>query len=313
MYELFYNLKLDPFSPNPDHTFCYWHNSYKQTLSNLRGILYAQENAVMVIGRAGTGKTTLANHLVGSLNPQQIKVANISPSKTKPSNVIHQVSQGFCLDTNGRTKVALLNNLKQMLQQYRRTNTHALLVIDDAHRLSNGALQDIRRLTGMRANQQPLLHVFLFGPEPLGDRVIAMGMEQANKRSLITLNLEPLSPAETQQYILHRLVKAGWDNDPKIDSTVFPLIHGVSRGIPRLINKICNQLLRYGNDKKNHQLQDHDIRYVINLLHQEYLATHKHRLANSQTQQTIDVNESAESAKDAQIKIASPLKMISTV
>ncbi|NOZ53172.1 MAG: AAA family ATPase [Gammaproteobacteria bacterium] len=277
MYKKIYNLRRDPFSPTPDHQFCYWHDSYKRTLSSLRGIVYAQENAVMVIGQAGTGKTTLLNHLVGSLNPQQIKVANLTTATPHSGNIIHQVARGFCLNPSGLTKVALLNNLNKTLQQYKRTNTHALLVVDDAHTLTKNALQDIRRMASMYANQQALLHIFLFGSESLGDRVMAMGMEQANQRSLITLHLTSLNIADTRLYILHRLSKAGWDNNPQFAPTVFPLIHAVSRGIPRLINRVCARFLHYGNDNKIHELGEHDIRQVINLLHQEYLATKTHQ------------------------------------
>jgi len=267
----------------------------------------------MIIGRAGTGKTTLVNHLVGSLNPQQIKVANISASKSNPGNLLHQISQGFCLDSSGLTKVALLNNLNKTLRQYSRTNTHALLVIDDAHNLAYGALQDIRRLTSMQANQQPLLHVFLFGPESLGNRVIAMGMEQANKRSLITLSLEPLSASDTRQYILHRLSKAGWESDPCIDLDAFSLIYAVSRGIPRLINRVCNRLLEYGANEKTHELRKHDIQSVINILRQEHLAARNPKPVDKSQQQKVDNSINTEySVANKNIPHVPPYSTLST-
>ncbi len=271
LYETFYNLSADPFRLSPDHRFVLDHPSYAKSRSYLEYALHRGEGFVIITGGAGTGKTTLISEILVQLDKTRIQVATLTSTQLESRDLLHMVAASFGLPLKEMDKVALLLELEKFLKQEGQKGRRAVLIVDEAQGLSQGALEELRLLANLQFNNRLLLQVFLVGQESLQELIGAPGMEHLRQRIVAASRLEPLKPNETVDYVEQRLSCAGWKGDPKIDAEALMLVHSSSGGIPRRINLICSRLFLYGSMEKKHVLVGADAKIVIEDLQQEHL------------------------------------------
>jgi outer membrane protein OmpA-like peptidoglycan-associated protein len=181
------------------------------------------------------------------------------------------VAYFFGLEEDMPHKAMIIQRLTRLLTNHYKEGRRALLIVDEAQDLSASALEELRLLTNLQLNSQPLLQIFLLGQEELKDLVHGPGMEQVHQRLVAAYDLEALKENETKQYIKHRLDQAGWKGDPAISEAVFPIIYKFSHGIPRRINLFCSRLFLHGSVEEKHKLGVNDARIVIDELQLENL------------------------------------------
>ena len=191
MYELYYNLQAEPFRLSPDHRFCFNHRSYAKAKSYMQYAFHRAEGFVMITGRPGTGKTTLVNDLVDSLSPAEVSVAMLVSTQLDANDLLRMVAYSFGLEGELPHKAMVLQRLTRLLTNHYKEGRRALLIIDEAQDLSVSALEELRLLTNLQLNSQPLLQIFLLGQEELKDLVHGPNMEQVHQRLVAAYNLEP--------------------------------------------------------------------------------------------------------------------------
>ena len=272
MYESFYNLKAEPFRLSPDHRFCFSHKSYAKAKAYMQYAIHRAEGFVMVTGKPGTGKTTLVNDLVDGLSHSKIVVATIVSTQLEADDLLRLVACNFGLDIDAPNKAVVLQSLSVRLRRYHEEGTRALLIIDEAQDLAASALEELRLLTNLQLNNQPLLQIFLVGQENLRELVQKPSMEQVHQRLVAACHLESLSEQDTKAYIRHRLDRVGWKDDPAIDEGVYPVVFQFSKGVPRRINLICSRFLLHGCVEEKHRIRSADVRTVVEELQHEQLA-----------------------------------------
>jgi len=272
MYEDFYHLKAEPFRLSPDHRFCFNHQSYAKAKAYMQYAFERAEGFVMVTGRPGTGKSTLVNDLVDTLSSSGAKVAKLVSTQLEAADLLRMVAHAFGLQTENLDKATILQRLDKLLMSHHNDGRRALLIIDEAQDLSTSALEELRLLTNLQMNNQPLLQIFLLGQEELRALVQGPGMEQVHQRLVAACHLEQLKEDETKAYIIHRLEQVGWQGDPAISNAIYPVIYRFSAGIPRRINQVCSRLFLHGGVEGSHKLGVEDIKAVITELQQEQLA-----------------------------------------
>ena len=273
MYEEFYNLKAEPFRLSPDHRFCFNHSSYAKAKAYMRYAYQRAEGFVMITGRPGTGKTTLVNDLVHSLDSRQAHVAMLVCTQLEAEDLLRMVADAFGLPSNTDQKSQLLQQLTKLFTDGYSSGKRALLIIDEAQDLSLSALEELRLLTNLQLNSQPLLQIFLLGQEELRDMVHQPSMEQVHQRLVAACHLRTLEAEETKAYIKHRLTQVGWQGDPAISEAVYPVIHKFSLGIPRRINMICSRLFLHSCVEELHQISIKDAKVVFDEIKQEQLTS----------------------------------------
>jgi len=273
MYETYYHLSSEPFRLSPDHRFCFSHRSYARAKAYMQYAFNRAEGFVMVTGRPGTGKTTLISDLTESLPRSQVSVGTLVTTQLEAEDLLQMVAHAFGLNSTMTNKAAVLQFFTTMLLRERQKGRRALLIIDEAQNLSASALEELRLLTNLQQNNQPLLQIFLVGQEGLRDLVHVPQMEQVYQRIVAACHLEALDEAQTREYVYHRLKQAGWKGDPQLSESLFPIIHRFSEGIPRRINLICGRLLLHGAVERQHRIGVPDARQVVSELHAERLTT----------------------------------------
>jgi len=271
MYEIFYKLQAEPFRLSPDHRFCFNHRSYAKAKSYMHYAFHRAEGFVMITGRPGTGKTTLVNDLIDSLSPTEVSVAMLVSTQLEANDLLRMVAYFFGLEEDLPHKAMIIQRLTRLLTNHYKEGRRALLIVDEAQDLSASALEELRLLTNLQLNSQPLLQIFLLGQEELKDLVHGPNMEQVHQRLVAAYDLEALKENETKQYIKHRLDQVGWKGDPAISEAVFPIIYKFSHGIPRRINLFCSRLFLHGSVEEKHKLGVSDARIVIDELQLENL------------------------------------------
>jgi putative secretion ATPase (PEP-CTERM system associated) len=269
MYEAFYKFQGKPFRLTPDPSMLFPSKGHKRAMSYLMYGFEQGEGFVMVTGAVGTGKTLLIQKLFEDLAHRNVTVASIASANLDSEDVLPAVASELNLPFEGRSKEALLHDLKQHLVARSARHARTLLVVDEAQTLTPAALEMLRILTNLEQRGRALLQVFLVGQSDLREIIIANRMEQLRQRIIATFRLEPMEPEESREYILHRLHAVGWKNDPQFDPTVFAGVHHASRGIPRKINLIMDRLLLFGYLEDRHELDRAALTTVLGELREE--------------------------------------------
>lgn len=230
------------------------------------------EGFVMITGRPGTGKSTLVNDLIAAISGTKVDVAKLVCTQLEADDLLHMVAHDFKINTAGEAKSTILQKLKQKLVSNYNDGRRSLLIIDEAQALSKSALEELRLLTNLQINNQPLLQIFLLGQDELRSLVQEPGMEQVHQRLVAACHLEPLKEDETKHYILHRLAQVGYKRNPAISEAVFPVVYKFSIGIPRRINLICSRLFLHGAVEELARIGIKDAKVVISELQNEQLS-----------------------------------------
>jgi type II secretory pathway predicted ATPase ExeA len=214
MYEAFYGLNTDPFRLSADHRFCFNHPSYVRAKGSVQYALYRAEGFVMITGRPGTGKTTLASDLVANLSPDKYVIGHLVSSQVEGGDLLRMAAYAFGLGVQEPQKAHLLMQLMAFLADIHERGMRSVLIIDEAQGLAPSALHELRRLSDLQHESHPLLQIVLLGQNRLRQMVRTPEMEPIHRRLVAAWHLEPLGPEDTISYVRHRLEQAGWRGNP---------------------------------------------------------------------------------------------------
>src|SRR5688500_1256391 len=262
MYERFYQLRERPFALSPDPEYLYPSRVHREALDYLRYGLESQAGFVVITGEIGSGKTTLLQTLLRGLD-SQTTVGRIVNTMLEPRELIETIMIDFGLESNGRSKPQMLRDLAQFLVDQRLAGRLVLLVIDEAQNLSQAALEELRMLSNLETEKSKLLQIVLVGQPNLRDKLAAPELEQLRQRITVSYHLAPLDPSETANYINHRLRRAALGAPLEFPRDVTDVIHTRSRGVPRIINVICDAALVFGYAEERRQVDTTLMREVL--------------------------------------------------
>jgi len=248
MYDDFYQLSGRPFQLTPDPDFYFESGTHRKALSYLGYGLAQGEGFIVITGEVGAGKSTLAAHLMATIDRNRLTAGQIVTSKLDGEELVHVSAHAFGLDVKGHDKASALSAIEQFLHEEARAGRRCLLVVDEAQNLSVDALEELRMLSNFQLGSHPLLQILLLGQPEF--RSLLQGspdLEQLRQRVIASHHLEAMEQSEVSQYVEHRLSRVGWTGEnPGIDQRVFAELATASGGIPRRINQIFSRLLLMG-------------------------------------------------------------------
>lgn len=256
MYLSFYELNKKPFNISADPLFLWYGEKHKEALATLTYGLLEANGYVVLTGDVGTGKTTLVNALIETLD-KNILVANINHPTLDTIEFLSLVAKTYDASAKIADKTDFLVFFKSFLQQSYTKNKTALLVIDEAHRLSMELLEEIRLLSNMEQAGDKLINIFFVGQNELKPMLLSSECRALRQRITLLYDLEPLSEDETMSYVVHRLKVAG-TKEKLFTSGAIHKIQDFTRGYPRLINIICDRAMLTGYVKEQKKI-DEDI------------------------------------------------------
>lgn len=254
MYLSYYKLSAKPFQIDTDPYFLWLGGEHREALANLKYGLLESNGYMVLVGSVGTGKTTLINALLQSID-DRVVVADINFPNLDAAEFLCYVARTYDPDARVANKADSLVLIKAFLERANAEGKRVLLVIDEAHRLTEAVLEDIRLLSNMEQGGRSLINIFFVGQTELKRRLLSSHCRALRQRITLFYHLKPLSEAETLQYVTHRLKVAGCASQPFTPQAVHA-VYKFSRGYPRLINKLCDRALLTGFVKDRIAIDD---------------------------------------------------------
>jgi len=246
MYQEFFGLAEAPFNVNPSPRYLYLTKELREVLAALMYGVSNRKGFVTLIGEVGTGKTTLLNRFLELLSQPQIRTALIYNSRINSTQLLEFILTKFQISCESDSKVQRLVRLNQWLLERYQAGESVVLVIDEAQNLSLPVLEEIRLLTNLETPEDKLLQVILSGQPELDAKLNQPQLRQLRQRVGVQCKTSPLTSEQTHEYIAARLRVAGASGEPIFSPKAINLIYKFSRGIPRLINLVCEHSLVHG-------------------------------------------------------------------
>lgn len=245
MYCEFYQLSERPFNVTPDPKFLYLNARYREAIASLNYGITQRKGFITLIGEAGTGKTTLLNKLLEDLDPKTKSVFIFNTNVTF-EEILEYIFAEFDLPVHNGKKLYMLQRLNAFLLDELRGGSNVALLIDEAQDLEFSVLEDLRLLSNLETAKEKILQIVLSGQPELGQKLSNPVLRQLRQRIGINCRLLPLSRDEITEYVQYRLQAAGCPDLKLFSREAEEQIYHFSRGIPRLVNVVCDNALVIG-------------------------------------------------------------------
>jgi general secretion pathway protein A len=243
MYAAYFGLTERPFSLAPDPRYLYLSDAHREALAHLLYGIGEGGSFVQLTGEVGTGKTTVCRALLEQL-PPDVDVAMIFNPRLTSVELLAAVCDELRVPyPAGTTSLkVLVDALSQALLDAHAKGRRTVLIIDEAQNLSARVLEEVRLLTNLETTTQKLLQVVLIGQPELAELLSRRNLRQLSQRVTARYHLRSFSEEESQRYVQHRLEIAG-QRQPIFTKQAVRAAHRLARGIPRLLNTICDRAL----------------------------------------------------------------------
>ncbi len=245
MYESFYEFKEKPFDLHPDPDYLYMSRVHEDTYVHLEYAIVENKGFVVVTGEIGSGKTTLINYLLNKIGAD-IQGGLINNTNILPAEFLKMVCQEFELNPKSNDKAELIDIFSGYLIEQFAAGERVVLIIDEAQNLTNDTMEEIRMLSNIETEKHHLIQIILVGQPELKFKLQQRNLKQFAQRVTVHCHLKGLENDEVNEYISHRLEVGGGNRFDIFDKETINLISLYSRGIPRLINILCDSALVYG-------------------------------------------------------------------
>jgi len=251
MYLSYFHLKENPFKISTDPQYLWLGEKHKEALSALHYGILDNKGFLLLTGDVGTGKTTLINALLERLKDDVI-VAVISDPGLQAMDLYNHIAHAFKINHTFSSKGTFLLHFRDFLQNIFDSGKKCLLIIDEAQRLNNRLLEEIRLLSNIEKETTKLINIFFVGQNEFIHDLLKKENRALKQRITVNFHLKPLKADEIAQYIQYRLSVTGSSHKIFTDEAIAE-IYKFSKGYPRVINIICDHamLTAYVKEKKS--------------------------------------------------------------
>lgn len=244
MYESFYGLRERPFELLPNPRFLFLTSRQREALSNLQYGLTAARGLTVLIGEAGTGKTTLLHAAISDLRDSTVKYVLLSNPTLTRTEFYEFLARTFGLSMQaGVSKTQFLFELRRELQERHLAGVLTALIIDEAQSVPYELLEEIRLLSNVETPTVKLLNVVLAGQPELADRLNETSLRQLKQRISLRCRLTAMDLPETAAYIAGRIRIAGGRPEQIFTRESISAVYAASKGLPRTVNVVCDNAL----------------------------------------------------------------------
>lgn len=232
-----------PFNITPNPDFLFRSPTHEEALQHLRYGIFEKKGFIVLTGEVGCGKTTLSRSLLAELDPAVFDTALLLNTRLSETQLVKAILNELGIETRARSKSDLVDTLHHSLLERIRLGRQIVVLVDEAQNLAFEVLEQVRLLSNLEADDQKLMQIILIGQPELDAKLREKRLRQLRQRILVYYRLRPLSREETGRYIEHRLTLAGASGEPLITPRAIKVVHRRSKGIPRLVNNLCDKAL----------------------------------------------------------------------
>lgn len=257
MYREYYGLKDAPFDITPNPRFMFYSAKHREAFNHLLYGIRERKGFVQLTGEVGAGKTTLCRALLEQLDDRYSTALILNPVMSA-DDLLKAIAMEFGLPVNGLDRVDILAVFNQFLLHQVEYGKETVLIIDEAQDLTEESLEQVRLLSNLETDNGKLLQILLMGQPELRDRLNSPRLRQLRQRITVRYHLSPLRRDEVEAYVHHRLQVSGANGHPRFTKLALWRVYRYSRGIPRLVNAVCDKALLAG-----YVAQKEDVSYSL--------------------------------------------------
>jgi general secretion pathway protein A len=244
MYETFFGLNENPFNLNPDPEYLYMSEGHENAHTHLEYAVMESKGFVVVSGEIGSGKTTLLNLFLSEI-PDEFNVGLINQTYVTPIQFLRKTCREFELEIEDNEKEGMIEAIHDFLLEQYAAGKRVLLIVDEAQNLPIKTLEEVRMLSNLESQKNHLVQIILVGQPELKNKLRKKEMEQFAQRITVHCHLDALGEKEVKAYIQYRLRVAGAKRANLFTDDAVAAIAKISKGIPRMINILCDAALVY--------------------------------------------------------------------
>jgi general secretion pathway protein A len=247
VYLNYYGLTDPPFDITPNPRFLFYSAKHREAFNHLLYGIRERKGFVQLTGEVGAGKTTLCRAMLEQLNGHYSTALILNPA-LNADQLMKAITTEFGLPVQnlGLDRLDMLAMFNEFLLKQVEQGRETVLIIDEAQDLSEEMLEQIRLLSNLETDNRKLLQIVLMGQPELRDRLNSHALRQLRQRITVRYHLPPLSQCEVNQYVHHRLHVSGANGTPRFTRPALWRVYNYSKGIPRLVNAICDKSLLAG-------------------------------------------------------------------
>jgi len=245
VYLEYYRLTEPPFTITPNPRFLFYSDKHREAFNHMLYGIRERKGFVQLTGEVGAVKTTLCRALLEQLGDNFSTAVILNPA-LDTDVLIKAIAMEFGLEVKGADRFEATLIINDFLLRQMSEGRETVLIIDEAQDLTNELLEQVRLLSNLETDDRKLLQIVLMGQPELRDRLNDHGLRQLRQRITVRYHLNPLRRTEVAQYVHHRLKVSGAKGAPRFTQAAFWRIYRYSKGIPRLVNAICDKALLAG-------------------------------------------------------------------
>ncbi len=271
MFEDYYGLLKAPFRLSPDPKFYFDSDGHKRAMAHLTYGVEQGEGFMIITGPTGIGKTMLATQFIEDMQGTEVNAVLLQGSQSiKPESVAEHILSTFRIEAASAGVAAAQLALEEYLEDQQEEGHRVVLLVDEAHILSENVLEELNKLTNITRHNMPLLQIFLFGQPQLQEKLAVQKLENIRHRTIGAMEIPPIKSEEIDEYIDHRMDLAGWDDIvPCFTDEAKKLIGAETGGIPRKINLLCTKALMNGALEQHTQIEEANVSSILDEFHKE--------------------------------------------
>ncbi len=269
IYNEYFGFKQAPFTITPNPRFLFFSPQHTEALNHMMFGITEGKGFIQITGEVGSGKTTLCRALLDRLGPENRTALILNPCLTV-TQLLKAVCDELGLTSQRNDRMHLLDALNQFLLEQVAIGNRVVLIIDEAQDMSLDLLEQVRLLSNLETDEEKLLQIVLFGQPELRAKLNDSRLRQLRQRITIRYHLSSLSRDEANYYIHHRIQVSGGNGSPRFHRCALRKIYRYSKGIPRLINAVCDKTLLCGFVSGTDQLTRRHVRRAIRELEGQF-------------------------------------------
>lgn len=265
MYLEYYGLRTNPFQITVDPDLVYLSQSHARAKAYMSYSIWKWDGFSIITGKPGTGKTLMAKNLISRLK-DDITVVYLNHTRLSSKEFLRSLAANLGIHAFNAEKAELIYRITEFLKQQYEAKKRVLLVIDEAHYLSPGIIEEIRFLTALEKDKAPLLNIILVGDDQLLVKFDGPGMDQLRQRVRLWYSLSNLDKNSVKEYINYRLAVSGRETQGIFTDSAISLIHSFTDGTPRLVNVICDAAMIAAYVKEDGSVSAEHVRTALDEL-----------------------------------------------
>ncbi len=250
MYLDFFGLEENPFNVTSDPDFLYIGRTHREAMEHMLYGINERKGFVSLTGEIGSGKTTVCKALLEQLDEDYTRTSFILNPDLPKIQLLQAILKDFGLEPESENKFFLVNQLNEFLLNELSYGNNSVLILDEAQNIPVPTLEAIRLLSNLETQKEKLLQIVLVGQPGLKYKLNSPELSQLKQRLSVRCHLRALNDKEVPHYIKHRLRVAGETGKVFFKRRSLDLIVEFSKGLPRLINLVCDRSLQRAYAKK---------------------------------------------------------------